>query len=258
MPDLSTQAAFAAALLAPEVPVPPDIAVPSGVDPARRFAVYRNNVVTGLVDALAEAFPVTRSLVGEDFFRAMARHHALAHPPDAPELHRYGRVFPDFIAGFPPAAGLPYLADVARLERLRLDAWHAEAAPTLAPAPLWAALTAPEGLAALPLRPHPATRWLRSAYPVVSIWRAHQEPSGPSGVALRHAEDALLVRADDAIEIHPLPAGGIPLLDALQAGCPLGRAAAQACTETTALAPLLALLLARGALAALPPEGCSE
>ncbi|HKM16205.1 MAG TPA: DNA-binding domain-containing protein [Marinospirillum sp.] len=34
----------------------------------RRFAVYRNNVVVSLIDALAVNFPVVQHLVGEVFF----------------------------------------------------------------------------------------------------------------------------------------------------------------------------------------------
>ena len=67
-----TQNAFAHALLHPERAVPATIrgAARRGAD--RRFAVYRNNVITGLIDALAQRFPVVCRLVGEEFFRAMA------------------------------------------------------------------------------------------------------------------------------------------------------------------------------------------
>ena len=50
---MSTQTAFAAALLDPDLPPPDRLIAWNGSDPARRFAVYRNNVVVSLVDALA-------------------------------------------------------------------------------------------------------------------------------------------------------------------------------------------------------------
>ncbi|MBL8587921.1 MAG: putative DNA-binding domain-containing protein, partial [Methylobacteriaceae bacterium] len=108
--------AFAAALLSPGAPAPPGLTTWNGSDPARRFAVYRNNVVVSLIEALSGAFPVTRELVGEEFFRAMAREFALGHPPRSPVMARFGEELPGFIAAFAPARELPWLADVAALE----------------------------------------------------------------------------------------------------------------------------------------------
>ena len=99
---MSAQTAFAAALLDPELPPPDGLVAWNGSDPARRFAVYRNNVVVSLVDALADTFAVTQELVGEAFFRAMARVFALADPPKSRLMAFYGESFPNFIAGFPP------------------------------------------------------------------------------------------------------------------------------------------------------------
>ena len=78
---MSTQTAFAAALLDPGLPPVEGLRAWNNSDPARRFAVYRNNVLVSLVDALADTFPVVQELVGAAFFRAMARVFALANPP---------------------------------------------------------------------------------------------------------------------------------------------------------------------------------
>ena len=72
---------FAAALLDPERAVPPEIASSGGKPAVKRFAVYRNNVTVGLVDALAARFPATQRIVGEEFFRGMAQVFAQAEPP---------------------------------------------------------------------------------------------------------------------------------------------------------------------------------
>ena len=124
---------FAAALLDAERPAPEGLVGPDGEPSARRFAVYRNNVVVGLVDALADAFPAVRRIVGDEFFRAMAGAHALREPPTSPILLDYGAKFPDFIAGFPPVTGLPYLADVARIERAWREAYYAQEAEPIGP-----------------------------------------------------------------------------------------------------------------------------
>ncbi len=59
------QRAFAEAVLNPAQPVPPGLIGPDGEPDAKRFAVYRNNVVAGLVDALKQAFPAVLRIVGD-------------------------------------------------------------------------------------------------------------------------------------------------------------------------------------------------
>src|SRR4029077_17776024 len=120
----------------------PDLAVPRGVTwhnsdrPQVRFAVYRNNVVLGLVSSLEARFPATRRIVGEDFFKGAARLFAATQPPRSPLMMFYGDAFPDFLADFEPAREVPYLADVARLEAARTRAYHATDAKPLTPAAL--------------------------------------------------------------------------------------------------------------------------
>ncbi len=118
-------AAFTAGLLDPDRP-PPDLVLgPKGKAATKRYAVYRNNVTVSLIDALAASFPATQRITGKDFFRAMARFHVRATPPDSPLLFEYGRDFPDFIERYEYAQPMPWLADVARIERAWLDAYHA-------------------------------------------------------------------------------------------------------------------------------------
>ena len=119
------QAEFTTSLLRAEFPAPRGIVVRPGADPAHRFSVYRNNVVSGLVRALESRFPVVERLVGEEFFRAMAQVFVAEDPPRSPVLFRYGTTFPDFVARFEPASAVPFLADVARLELARGRAYHA-------------------------------------------------------------------------------------------------------------------------------------
>ena len=77
-------------------------------------------------------YPVTRRLVGDDFFRAMARAFVAAQKPRSPVLIHYGADFPAFVEAFEPAREIPYLTDVARLENAWVEAYHAAEAPALA------------------------------------------------------------------------------------------------------------------------------
>ncbi|HYA81246.1 MAG TPA: DNA-binding domain-containing protein, partial [Methylocystis sp.] len=154
--------AFAQALLDPTLPPPCGL-------PERRFAVYRNNVVVGLVDALAERFPVVLRLVNEEFFRAMAGAHVRRTPPSSPILAQYGAEFPAFIEGFASARELPFLADVARLEYAVGLAYHAADAT---PLPLEDIAEALKSQPDRRLVLHPSVQLASSRHPIVDIWRS--------------------------------------------------------------------------------------
>lgn len=173
--------------------LPPGVTAPAPEEAARRFAVYRNNVVHGLTQALVRRFPVVERLVGPAFFAAMARVFVAAHPPRTPVLLRYGDAFPGFLAGFPPVAHLPYLADVARLELARGAAYHAADAAPLDPEALRTAGPRTR------LRLHPSLRLLRSDWPVVAIWAANQ-PGGSGSPSDRGPQVALVAR-DPALRV---------------------------------------------------------
>jgi len=80
------QKSIALALLDRTRAAPAGIRAPGGKEVARRFGVYRNNVFVSLVEALATRFPVCLELVGDDFFRAMARTFVELSPPRSPLL----------------------------------------------------------------------------------------------------------------------------------------------------------------------------
>ncbi|MCP8885212.1 putative DNA-binding domain-containing protein [Devosia sp. XJ19-1] len=219
---MTDEAQFVAALTDPTRAVPAGLVSPRGTTDAKRFAVYRNNVHVSLTAALAARFPVTRMVVGDDFFAGMARLHVGQTKPTTPVLLHYGDSFADFIAGFPPASELPYLPDLARLEAAWSDSYNAADIGGLSPTGL--AAMAPETLADLSLALAPAARLISSAYPVGSIWSAHQQvpfvPPKQSGT-----EHVLLTRPQADVRLTIIPPAAAALLRALADGLTLGAAA---------------------------------
>jgi len=223
-------AIFARALLDPDNATPAVVAGPNGKAARKRYNVYRNNVTVSLINALAAAFPATMRITGVDFFRAMARFHVRAIPPTSPLLFEYGLDFPDFIERYEYARSMPWLADVARIERAWLDAYHAADAEPLTPQVL--ASIAPERLADTILTPHPATRIVRSRFPAVTIFAANRG-DGPVGrIEAIEPEDALVTRPHLEVIVRRLPAGGAVFLTCLIGGEPLGAAAAAALAKS--------------------------
>lgn len=213
---MTTQAEFAACLF--QQACPQGLHSWNGSDPAQRYAVYRNNVMLSLGEALADTFPVTRAMVGEAFFRAMARAFVRAEPPRSPLLVLYGEHFPDFIQGFAPAAGLPYLADLARLEMRYVKAYHAADAAPLALSELASLLRDESALPGVRFTLHPSLHLIRSRYAVVSLWAAHQEAAPASrlgAIDIERDEAAILIRQGLDVAVIPIEQGAAEFIDNL-------------------------------------------
>lgn len=239
------QSDFAAALLDPARPAPKGLSDGTSRPAGKRYDVYRNNVVVALSDALETAFPVVRKLVGDQFFRAMAGVYVRAHPPASPLMMHYGADFPVFLAGFPPAQGLPYLPDVARVELALRRAYHAADAAPIAAAAL--AEVPPDRLGSIRLTFAPAVSLITSDYPVHGIWTANAM-GGPNPRPV--AESALVARPGLDPSLSLIPPGTLPVLSALMSDVTLGDALDLA-GDGFDLSALLSLLLSQGAIAAL-------
>ncbi len=244
------QATFAASLLDPALPCPMGLRVWNESEPERRLAVYRNNVVSSLIDALADTFPVVQELVGVEFFRAMAGVFVRQVPPRSRVLVTYGRGLPEFIAGFEPARHLGYLADIARLEFARVTAYHAADAEAVSSESVAMALASDERLGELRLRLHPSAAAVESRFAIVSLWAAHQGEGELGTIDPAVAEDALVLRHALEVLVLRLPPGAARFVDAVRCDKGLGDAALDATDAAPDfdLSATLALLLGHGAL----------
>ena len=227
---LDTQDEFAEALLSAATPVPSSLKGASVRRADRRFAVYRNNVAVGLVEALGARFPVVKRLVGEEFFRAMAHAFVLREPPLSPLLIHYGDSFAAFIEDFEAAEPLPYLADVARLEYARGRAYHAADVEPL-PRAAFAALTAGR-IGAAKVALHPSVSIVASPYPALSIWEVNQDQE-VRPVPRWDPEAALIARPFLEVETRRLLPGTDAFLLALQSGSTVAEAAVKASAATS-------------------------
>jgi hypothetical protein len=188
----------------------------SGLRAARdlaRFDVYRASFQANLCNALRDTYPVVNRLVGEDYFDQVAHAYLRAHPSRSSDLHEFGAHFATFIAALDSAGDLPYLPDVARLEWLAHQAFHAADAESLKLA----------ALAGLPSESYgslcllPCVRVMRSAFPVHRIWQVNQE-SWAGDVAVRLEEGGVrltVTREGPDIVLLPMEAEAHELACAL-------------------------------------------
>ncbi len=211
------QTEFAKGLLNPDLPTPEGVIGPGGRAAGKRYDVYRNNVIVSLTEALASAYPVIKTIVGAEFFDAMAGVHVRKFPPKSPLMIYYGADFPRFLTKFPPAAHLGYLPDVARLERARRQAYHAADASPCAPEKL-AGLDGNKLYDARVVL-HPSIHIIRSRYPVFSIWRYNStDDKSPIGKA---REITMISRPQSEVIMQNPTAGTAMFIESLMRD-PLG------------------------------------
>lgn len=213
-----------------------------------RLGIYRNTVLSALVNALRLSYPTVQRLVGADFFEGAAREFIHGHAPTSAYLNDFGGEFPPFLAQFPPAASLPYLADVARLEWAVNRALHAPDVPALDLARL--ASLGEAAFAGVRFTIHPSVSLLQLMTPADAIWRAvlDQDQAAMAAIDLRAAPVYLLVERDAAgIQVRRLTAAGWQFTATLSEGRPLFEAFGDAVTQDQpAINRLLAEHLASG------------
>ncbi|WP_456389797.1 HvfC/BufC N-terminal domain-containing protein [Profundibacter sp.] len=240
------QSDFAKAIFDAELAVPDGLCNPEGAPAGKRFSIYRNNVAVSLTEALEVTFPVIRTLVGDEFFKAMAGVFLRQHAPSSPMLMFYGAQMPAFLDSFQPVEHLGYLADVARIELALCRSYHAADTPPIDPQTLQT--ISPDRLLAARLELAPAVHLICSSWPAASLFHANSAPNIPS--PKMQAEDVLITRPEFDPEVIKLPPGGGAFVGALQKGCTLGEAvkAAGISSGDFDLTEVLGLLLSGGAI----------
>lgn len=217
------QAEFAAAVL-------------GGGGPAG-IAVYRSNAFGNWAQALANAYPIVRKIVGAEFFDALASAYARAHPSASGDLNAYGAELALFLERFPHTLDLPYLPDVARMEWLAHLAYFAADTPAFD----FARLASAEDPI---LRFAPPCAVLASRWPLGRLWTVHQDDyPGEVDVDLAAGPDRILVhRPGWRVQVRSLAPGDYRFLRSVQEGHPLSAALEAACAEDEAFDPSLALV----------------
>jgi hypothetical protein len=249
------QADFARALFDPALPVPPGWGTRQGGDATARMNVYRNNVVFTLVQALRDTFPALAAWVGRAQFDAWALDFVRAHPPTHPVLTFYGAAFPSALA---QALDEPqaHLADLARLEFARIEAFHAQDDAPMAPAVLAALLSDPERLAQVRLPLCAGVTVISASGPIFDLWAAQQDTTDSAALAVRtEGQNVLVAREGWDVVVLRIDAASAQFYAQLQAGHTLAQAMDEAFNASLEFDPstALALLLRQGCIRA--PNG---
>jgi hypothetical protein len=200
-------------------------------------------VVASPIEVLVARFPVTRRLVGDESFRAMAHRFIVSEPPRSPTLLHYGETFPRFLKRLGDNASIEYVADIAELEMVQGKAYHAaDALPVCARA---FSSSRAEEYNRRRVVLHPSVFLVTSRFPIVTIWKNNQFDGENAIIERWRAESALVARPLLDVEVRCLPLGGHAFISALSEGHTMATAveAGKAATPDFDIASNLAILI---------------
>lgn len=90
-----------------------------------RLAIYKNNTLHSLSESVVDLYPSIEHAVGRDFLIATAKEYLKVSPPHSAALLNFALDFPDFLATFEHTKNYAYFPDLARIDMLRHQAYHA-------------------------------------------------------------------------------------------------------------------------------------
>jgi hypothetical protein len=172
---------------------------------AARLEIYAGMYIARIRDVLAEEYPRTLGALGAAAFADLVADYLDACRPNHPSLREVGARLPAFLGAHPAAADRPWLAELAALERARLELFDGPDAEALTVEALRG--RPPETFATLRLRLVPSHALLEARFDIGSLWRAGAPGAGTPATAptsliiWRHDAD-VFHRAADPEEAH--------------------------------------------------------
>jgi len=143
-----------------------------------RLGIYANAYFYRLLDIFKEDFPCTYAVLGDVSFHNLITGYLIEYPPGEPSVLYAGRELPHYLetSSGParmPVSQLPFLADLARLERACIEVFHGADAEALVQSSLRD--ITPESWPALRIRLHPASQMLDIEWRIDALMAAIKE-----------------------------------------------------------------------------------
>jgi hypothetical protein len=190
-----------------------------------RLGAYTGGYPARLEEALAEAYPALRHVLGGETFAAMVGRYLPAVPAGIYNLNDVGAPLPAWLATDDVARAVPFAPDLARLELAVQRAFHATLLPPVDATPL--ASWTPDDWDRAVVRFQAGVAPVRSAWPIHDVWQARTQPRDTIGVVLEdRPQDLIVARAGFGVAVTVTAADEAMLLERLLAGERLGSALA--------------------------------
>jgi len=139
---------------------------------AARLAIYQNNTLYSLTEALKDLYSSVVNSIGEDLFKVCARNFLQNNPPHSAAMVDFGQRFPSFIPTFKPLNAFAYLTDLAAVDLAHHLSYHAKD-QTPASAEVFSQWDTTD-LAVAKFKPLDSAHLISSNYAVYDIWQLAQ------------------------------------------------------------------------------------
>lgn len=159
------------------------------------FAVYRNAYRARLAEVLANDYPCTRGLAGDDLFEMITQAYIAAAPSRTQNARWFGGGLPAFLATFAATAEQPAFTELAWIEKSISDAFDSHDAHVLSVAALLD--VAPEDWSRLMFNPHPSASALLMTTNAFEIWKALKDELTPPAAERSSTPNTIVVWRQD-------------------------------------------------------------
>ncbi|GJL81974.1 MAG: DUF2063 domain-containing protein [marine bacterium B5-7] len=212
-----------------------DQIVTHGLPAERRLNVYRNNMIASLTESLKATYPAVVKIVGDDFFKMLARRYIESSPSTCGDLHTFGDNFDKLVDSLPETRSLPYLADIARLEWGYHIVFHAVEDNPITLDALAEADIEPDQYDSIRFHFHPASMAISSRYPITNIWRfAINEADDDRTLDIdTGGENVLVARRDNEMEFQNMGDAEYRFVQSMISGLSLAECFAAGCEVNT-------------------------
>ena len=193
-----------------------------------RFEVYKTTARSVHVAALLDSYPVCRRILGDQFFKLIAKQYFLEVCSCNPDLNNYGGSFAGHIAYLYATRNelkqLPYLPDLARLEWCYQNAYYVADETEFDIQKFQQSSQLKQADLILSLQ-HGVTP-LTSRFPVYEIWSMHQEGNKVIAISLESTQQYFCIsRRDNRVNIDLINVSVHALLCCIQLKYTLGEIA---------------------------------
>jgi|GEM_PF-1130219 hypothetical protein len=137
-----------------------------------RIDIFVNNRIFGHLDLLAAIYPVTKQILGADFFDAITKEYISVSVQPSGNRHEYGIGFAQFLRSNQKLENMQFVADVASIDWAYFHAALAHDANVIGIDEIGSRLAAGEIFG---IKLHPSLTMISCQFNALEIWQAHQE-----------------------------------------------------------------------------------
>ncbi|MFO1077160.1 MAG: DNA-binding domain-containing protein [Planctomycetota bacterium] len=197
----------------------------AATSPTDRLQVYNGAYLARLEECMAADYPALQHLLGPERFHRAVAGYVVRHPSRHPNLNRFGKALPGYLARCHAVSHRAFAVDLARLE---LAVSLAFDAPAFTPATIDELQAVPAGRwRRTRLVLNPSVQLLALRHPVNDYYQEFKAGSSPR-VPRRAAAYVLVCRSEGAVWRLSLSPRAHAVLAALAEGDALGAALAHA------------------------------